>query len=91
MLIVYSPSFQTPSKAKSHPRQLSFPIPLSGDLGVPHLFLQLEDAIHESLGSWRACHEKNAISKEDSRVLKQVDVGGYMQMEGRDGVACKET
>jgi len=42
----------------------SLPVPHSGDLGMPHFLLQLENPIHERLGRGRASRDVN-IDRHD--------------------------
>jgi hypothetical protein len=56
---MYAPKLAgiTTANRPRHTNNALLPVPHPGDLGMPHLLLQLEDTVHERLsGGWAARH-----------------------------------
>jgi len=56
---------------------LLLPVPHAGDLGMPHLLLQLENAVHESLRCWWApwhvnIHWHNPVAPSRNRITVMI-------------------
>ena len=71
MVIPFCPATTTSIPPNASARLL--PVPHAGDLGMPHLLLQLEDTEHECLGGGRAAgnvdiHRHDAVATSDNTV-----------------------
>jgi hypothetical protein len=71
MVIPFCPAATTSIASSTSTRLL--PVPHAGDLGMPHLLLQLEDTEHERLGGGRAAgnvdiHRHDAVASSDDAV-----------------------
>jgi len=53
-LLPQNSQIKRPMTRPHNPKHTLLPVPHPGDLGMPHLLLQLEDSVHERLGSRRA-------------------------------------